>query len=287
MANTNTNLIANKVVKDAVAAEFPNQLFFSKLAGVVVENRDLSSVGAGDTLTFTNWDLAPTDLQTLGRGDTIAVNELKQSQYSVTINQLAHGKLYYDADLQYAVSGGSLDAEATRQIAGAFSHGLDDLALAASVANARKIDATGGVTVDGILDEAATEYGELLFNGDIAALAIHPSKFGQLRKDPNFEPVASYATPVVGSSQGTTYGANEVGRLYGQIPVVIFNKVSFDATAGAHNNILIPKQSVLSVIGKDINVERTRISNKRATEITADIFVGISAIGKKALVFQF
>lgn len=274
-----TELIKNKVIAKAVGATLPDDLFFAKMAGVVVPNFDLKGAGKGDTVQFSNFDLSDLTLQTLVKGSEIEVNELTQSSIQVTIEQLAHGKRFYDQDVQYSLSGESLDAEATKQLRMAFADGVDNLSLAALVTKSAKADMTAGLNVKNILDQAVTKWGEKTFNGDIVSLTIHPTQFPALNNDPDFERISNYGY------ENATFGRAEIGRLYGVIPVVMSNKVTFDATASKYNNILVPKASVLTVIGKDVNVERERMTKLRATDITGDIFIGIHA-EKEGLVFQ-
>ncbi|WP_027724628.1 hypothetical protein [Tuberibacillus calidus] len=284
-------LIKNQVIKDAVQAELKNSLVFSNLAGVVEENFDLKGAGAGDTITFTQFDLSNVTLQALNRGDSIEVDELSQSSFQVTIEQLATGKRFYDQDIKYNVSGGSLEAEAVRHIQMAFANGMDDIALNALDAKAL-VNQMGTLTVSGILDAAEDQYGERTYKGGIAALAIHPRVLKQLRADSEFERAASYMTPNPdpNSYPQSQAGFQEVGRLAGLIPVVIFDKIPFDAENNIYHNLLIPKNSILSVIGKDMNVERKRVPEKKATEIYADSFAGVAVLDqqpwRKAIRFE-
>lgn len=261
----------NEVIKDAVTAEFPNKLLFTRIAGTVIPNADLKNSGAGDTVTFSQFELGNTDLQVLNRGDQITTHELGQSQISFKIEQLAHGRRYFDQDIKYSLSGGSLAAESTKQIVGAYAHGLDELTIAAATNAAVVEDATAGLTTNLILDAATKQYGENVFDGSVAALVIHPTKLGELRQDPNFASVETYGRA------NAQFGNFEVGMLYGLIPVVISNKVMAGANAGEFKNLLVAKNSVYTLLGKDLNIENKREAEYKATSIFADMFVGIHA----------
>lgn len=269
----NKQLIQNKVIADAVVSKLPNKLFFSNMAGTVLEDRDLMGAGVGKTKTYTQFDIEQGTLQVLNRGDEIISTELGQSSFDVTIEQLAYGKLFYDQDVKYNISGGSLDAVAELDILETFSHGLDDMALQAlvnkTIADGQVVDASGGLTVDMIISEGANVFGEKLFDGATSALVVHPTKITQLLNDPNFEKATTY--------ENKTFGNQEIGRIFGTIPVVQLNKVLPADTEGKFKNILVPKEAVISVYGKNLNVERERIHKKRAWDITADLFYGVHA----------
>lgn len=272
------SLIANKVVAKAVKSELTNNLFFGKMASVIVEDKDLMGAGVGDTKQFTAFELGDLALQTLAIGDEINSTQIDQSSYEVKIDHLAFGKEFFDAQIKSSISGNDLDAEAVRQIGFAFGDGLDNINLAALTANSSVVDASAGITTELVLSEAEKKFGEKVYDNEtVAALVVHPTKAAQLRNDPNFEKATMY--------EGKQFGSAEIGRLYGVIPVVLMNKTLAATTPGEFKNILVPKASVLSVIGKDLNVERERIQKKRAWDITADLMVGVKAI-KEGIVFE-
>ncbi|MGF9893313.1 hypothetical protein ABEX78_32285 [Priestia megaterium] len=273
-----TLITPNAVISAAAKAELDANLLIAKLAGVVINDVDLAGYGKGMTKTYSSFELADLSLQVLNRGDSINVHELGQTSFDVTIDHLAYGNTFYDIDLQNNVAGQGLATEGSRQIGLAFADGLDNFAIQALVEKAKKVDATTDFSVQSVLDEATVQFGENVFNGSIEALIVHPTKAAALRQDPDFEKVTSY-----GYAQAK-YGAFELGRLYGQIPVVLSDKVTANET-GKRENILIPKNSLLTLTAKALNVENERIAKKRATELTADQMVGMAAI-KAGIVFE-
>lgn len=268
----------NAVISAAAKAELANNLLIAKLAGTVISDVDLKGYGKGMTKTFTSFELSDLTLQTINRGDEIVSNEIGQSSFDVTIEHLGHGKMYYDVDLQNNIAGQGLATEASRQIGLAFADGLDNVALTALVEKARKVDGAADFSVQKILDEASISYGENVFNGEIEALVIHPTKVKALLQDVDFERVTSYG---YGNAK---YGNFELGRLYGQIPVVLSGKVAQNAE-GQRENILVPRQSLLTLTAKELDVRTDVINKKRATDVTADMLCGVAAI-KEGIVFE-
>ncbi|MGF2618491.1 hypothetical protein FZC84_21230 [Rossellomorea vietnamensis] len=272
--------IKNQVIADAARAELKDKLVFARLAGTVVEDVDLKGLGSGDTKKFTEFELTNMDLQVLAKGDSIFTDEIGQSSFDVTIEQLAFGKKFYDQDLKYSLSGNSIESESVRHISMAFAQGLDNLALATATNSGRVVDASAGLTSNLILDEAVKDFGENTFDGALAAMIVHPTKAGQFRNDPNFVPVSAYGY------ENAQFGKQEVGMI-GNVPVVMANRTIAAATAGQYKNILVPKNAVLSLIGSELSVENERFSKQRMSEITADIFTGFASNPNvKGIVFE-
>lgn len=273
--------ITNQVIAQAVRSGFENQAILLQL-GAVAKNVDLQGKGAGDTIKLTTFQRISEGLQEIEKGDLITFEELAQTAEDVKVQQYGKGVKIYDQDVQFSVSGGSLETEATSQLTDVFARGLDTAVLNTIMASGvEPVDATAGITSSQILANVLATYGEAGLDA-VGAILIHPVVASQLMlstDDNNFTrgDVAGYQA---------TY-RNEIGRLFNKIPVVMTERLASEVVGEdtVYKTIALPKNSLLYVLGKDVNIESDRNIAEKATYYAGDIFYAMHLV-KDPIVFD-
>lgn len=265
-------LIDNKVLGDSIKKELGKKLLFAQL-GATVDNKDLASVGAGNTIQIP-WTeiLADTSLQKLDRGDSIATQQLSQDSITVSIEQYAKGVEIFDRDMQYSINGGELEDEAVRQITEIYKQGLDNLTKDYIVANSARVDIQNPLTASELIAQLVEFYGEKTFDGGVAGVVLHPTKIKDLMNDPNFFRADK-------KDYVRTYGSTEIGKLFNQIPVLMSEKIGANAADPTkRDNLVIVKGGVITAFGKAFDVEQVRDAERKANLFFADFYFGVGAV---------
>jgi hypothetical protein len=273
-------LIKNQIIGQAVRAEFPTQTVLLQL-GALATNTDLVGKGTGDTVKFTKFSTISEGLQELNRGDVITYEDIAQTGDEVTVKQYAKGIRIFDQDVQFSVSGGSLEAVAGEQLTTAFARALDAAAMQTLLTSVKPvIDATAGLTADLILKHILKEFGENALE-EAGAILVPSLVASQLL-------INEQSNIVKASANGyTATYRNEVGRLFDQLPIVMSDRVVSEVVGAdtIYKTIVVPKNSLVYALAKDVNVEQSRVSAERATYIDADIFYALKLL-KDPIVFN-
>lgn len=262
--------VTNQIIGQAVRGEFKNQAILLQLAAEAT-NTSLAGKGAGDTIRLTTFGTLSEGLQELDKGELITFEELAQTAENVKIKVYGKGVKIFDQDVKFSVSGGSLETEATRQLTEIFARGLDTAALEAIMASGVvPVDATGGLTSNAILGQILKVYGEAGMDA-VGAILVHPTVASQLltASDVNFArgDVAGYQAQY----------RNEIGRLFNKIPVVMTERVASEVVGAdtIYKTVVLPKDSLLYVLGEDVQVESDRNIAEKATYFAGDIYYAI------------
>jgi hypothetical protein len=241
------SLITNKVIGQAVRAEFPNRTIILSQLGVTTTDDRLNGKGAGDTIQFSNFNAITEGLQEITvKGTPVTYEELGQDSSEVTVREVARGVKFHQRDIQHSLSGGSIESEATRQLNEVFARGLDTEAMNTLLSTSiSPVDGTTGLNGKIFLDSLFANYGENALEA-ARAIVVHPLVATQLMNAADGEMVRS-------DKYNPTF-RGEIGKLYNSVPVIASERVQKDAVDNTYKNIIVPHNSLLYVLGRSMEV---------------------------------